>query len=269
MQYACIAVTAVHTLNFTGVPKAIDIGIVVLDYRGRVLRTFDTLVDPGDVVANQISGRILNRLELHANQLAAAPTFVEVLPQIVEVLGNCSAMVEFNIDEVSLRNLGIRLPTSSQILQMEFHEDKQLYPGIEVDQGRVIDLHTTLNRAGVATPDTDGSLLDAMCEQMRVPAPAVVSRTAGVPIKSAFVLASVIARMFAECLQRGYFIPDPQAGWEDVVSIENRLTRSRLRLADDDGGAGSGSGSRLSVKQRSACLAELGWQLMSVEEVNG
>lgn len=265
MQYACIAVTAVHTPNFTGVPKAIDIGIVVLDYRGRVLRTFDTLVDPGDVVANQISGRILNTLELHANHLAAAPTFVEVLPQIVGVLGNCSAMVEFNIDEVSLRNLGVRLPTSSQILQMEFREDKQLYPGIEVDQGRVIDLHTTLNRAGVATPDTDGSLLDAMAEQMGVPTAPAVSRAAGVPINSAFVLASVIARMFAECLQRGYFIPDPQAGWEDVVSIENRLTRSRLWSAAGDGG----SGSRLSVKQRSACLEAFGWQLMGVEEVNG
>jgi DNA polymerase III epsilon subunit-like protein len=266
MQYACIAVTATHNPGFTGVPKAIDIGIVVLDYRGRILRTFDTLVDPGDLVANRIPGRILNTLDLHANQLAAAPTFVEVLPQIVDVLSYCSAMVEFNIDEVSLRNLGgIKLPTSSQILQMEFHEDKQLYPGIEVDQGRVIDLHATLNKAGVATPDTEWSLLDAMAEQMGVPTAPAVSRAAGVPINSAFVLASVIARMFAECLQRGYFIPDPQAGWEDVVSIENRLTRARLRSAEGDGG----SGSRLSVKQRSACLEALGWQLVSVEEVNG
>ena len=246
MQFACISVTAVHPPKQPS--KIIELAIVVIDEKGRILRTFDTLVDPGEDVARQITDEQFNFLGLHSTRLAAAPLFIELVPEIVDTLRGCSYLVDFSLD--------LHSHSSSTLLDEQFRQDTTVYPGISCLPESCLALHGILDNAGVRLDGKQAGLRE-YCEALGIRVPEI--QFAG---SAAFHGAVLTARVFAECLRLGYMFPDPNAQSFDCLHIDDALTRVRL--------AGRGErvsimDSRLEQQWKQDFVRLLGWQMMAFE----
>ncbi len=259
MQFACVSVTALHPPNQPS--EIIELAIVVIDEKGRILRTFDTLVDPGSDVASQITDDQFNFLGLHITNLLTAPLFVELIPEIVDTLRDCSYLVDFSLD--------LRSHSSSTLLDDQFRQNTAIYPGISCLPESCLALRGILHNAGVRLDGRRPGLreyaevmgirigLREYAEAMGIRIPEI--QFAG---SAAFYGAALVARVFAECLRLGYMFTDPNAQGFDCLHISDPLTRERL--------AGRGErvsimDSRLEQQWKRDFVKLLGWMMMSSE----
>lgn len=245
MQFACISVTAVHPPNQPS--QIIEMAIVVIDEKGRILRTFDTLVDPGEDVARQITDEQFRFLGLHSTRLAAAPAFLGLVPEIVDTLRNCSYLVDFSLD--------LHSHSSSTLLNEQFRQDTVIYPGISCLPESCLALHGILHNAGVRLDGQQAGLRE-YAEALGIRIPEI--QFAG---SAAFYGAVLVARVFAECLRLGYMFSDPNAQSFDCLHISNPGTR-RLVI---DPQLVSFMDSRLSQRWKQDFVRLLGWLMMSSE----
>jgi hypothetical protein len=252
MQFACISVTAVHPEKQPS--EIIELAIVVIDEKGRILRTFDTLVDPGSDVASQITDDQFNFLGLHTinwqehRTLLTAPLFFELIPEIVDTLRDCSYLVDFSLD--------LHSHSSSTLLDDQFRRQTTIYPGISCLPESCLALHGILHNAGVRLDGRRPGLRE-YAEVMGIRIPEI--QFAGA---AAFYGAALVARVFAECLRLGYMFTDPNAQSFDCLHISDPLTRERL--------AGRGErepimDSRLEQQWKQDFVRLLGWLMMSSE----
>lgn len=248
MQFACVSVTALHPWKQPS--EIIELAIVVIDEKGRILRTFDTLVDPGSDVAAQMTDDQFKFLGLHITNLLTAPLFFDLIPEIVDTLRDCSYLVDFSLD--------LRSHKSSTLLDDQFRRQTAIYPGISCLPESCLALHGILYNAGVRTSlDGQQAGLREFAEALGIRIPEI--QFAGT---AAFYGAALVARVFAECLRLGYMFTDPNAQSFDCLHISDPLTRERL--------AGRGErvsimDSRLEQQWKQDFVRLLGWLMMSSE----
>ena len=248
MQFACISVTAVHPPKQPS--QIIELAIVVIDEKGRILRTFDTLVDPGEDGARQITDDQFRFLGLHSTRLAAAPAFLGLVPEIVDTLRGCSYLVDFSLD--------LHSHSSSTLLDEQFQQDTTIYPGISCLPESCLALHGVLHNAGVRLDGKQAGLREYV-EALGIRIPEI--QFAGT---AAFYGAVLTARVFAECLRLNYcaFLFTGYCDYLDCLHIGDPLTQERL--------AGRGErvpimDSRLEQQWKQDFVRLLGWLMMSSE----
>jgi hypothetical protein len=252
MQFACVSVTAVHPEKQPS--EIIELAIVVIDEKGRILRTFDTLVDPGSDVAGQITDNQLNFLGLHSTRLSAAPVFLELIPEIVDTLRDCSYMVDFSLD--------LHSHSSSTLLDDQFRRQTTIYPGISCLPESCLALRGILHNAGVRLDGKQAGLRE-YAEVMGI---ASFFRIPEIQFSgsAAFYGAALVARVFAECLRLRYcaFQFTGNCGYLDCLHISDPLTQERL----------AGRGERVSIMdsrveqwERDFFKRLMGWLMTSSE----
>lgn len=247
MQFACVSVTAVHPRKQPS--EIIELAIVVIDEKGRILRTFDTLVDPGEDVARQITDEQFRFLGLHSTRLAAAPAFLGLVPEIVDTLRGCSYLVDFSLD--------LHSHSSSTLLDEQFRQDTVIYPGISCLPESCLALHGVLHNAGVVLDGKQAGLREYV-EALGIRIPEI--QFAGT---AAFYGAVLTARVFAECLRLNYctFLFTGYCDYLDCLHISDPGTR---RLAIDPMRV-SIMDSRLDQQWKQDFIRLPGWLMMSSE----
>lgn len=83
-------------------PKIIELGAALLDQSGKVVETFSQLIHPGEAITDEIT-RITG---ITNADLADAPRFVDVLPQMRHIFGQATAVFAHNLpfDRAMMRN---------------------------------------------------------------------------------------------------------------------------------------------------------------------
>lgn len=92
---------AVIDVETTGLDKTndrvIEIAIVVMDPKFRVLRTWDSLVRPVGTVGCHVSEEVTNLTGITQEEVQAAPGFSWLIPEIADVLEGCGHWVGHNV----------------------------------------------------------------------------------------------------------------------------------------------------------------------------
>lgn len=122
-----MALFAVIDVETTGLAAAqgdrvVELAVIVLDDRFRVLRMLDSLVHP----QRSIPGRVSQLHGISDCDVREAPTFAELLPMLMECLDGVTHMVAHNIEfdlgflRSEMKQCGLRMPRSfAQVCTMQ------------------------------------------------------------------------------------------------------------------------------------------------------
>jgi DNA polymerase III epsilon subunit family exonuclease len=114
-----VALFAVFDVETTGLSAAqgdrvVEIAVVVLNEQFHVVRIFDSLVHPGRSIPSQVTQ--IHGISNHS--IRAAPTFAELLPDLMDCLSGSTHLVAHNISfdlgflQAELLECGVQMPTS-------------------------------------------------------------------------------------------------------------------------------------------------------------
>lgn len=223
--------------------RVIEIGVVVLDPKFRILHAWDSLVRPSGPALKPLDPEITRITKITDDMLRTAPEFSWLIPELAQILQDCGTWVGHNVafdlsflrSEVSRAEAGGGWP------------EHPFYVGTHSICTCANSRHLYSGEGGPSS-----FRLSSVCEHLGIPLPSN-------QMHSALGDAAVTARLLT-CLHRDGFLPPVAMGPCLRLSEEAELQASdALEKQDDDGYRDSAS--RLSEKIRHQLLTGLGWKL--------
>ena len=227
--------------------RVIEIAIVVLDQRFRVLRAWDSLVRPSGGAQCVLSEEVSELTGITNSSLAVAPEFSWLIPEIAQVLQGCGTWVGHNVDfDLSF--------LFRELMRAKGWPENGLSFGVDhictYKEGKK--LYADGLRHGPRRRKSFN--LRSACEHVGLP-------VASALMHGAFVDAAMTARLFSCLCNDGYLPPVSMAPCLQL-SEEAQLQASDALVKQDEEGYRSAK-SRLTAKEKGAVLGVLGWRLMS------